>query len=648
MKTSCAGLPEKLIGRAADRLAATLANLPLEPGVYLMRDARAQVIYVGKAINLRTRVRSYFHQSGDSRAFIGLLDSMLDAIEVVVVSDERAALLLENSLIKKYQPRFNSMLRDDKNFLSLRIDLSGSDTKSKRDVRAKQFPRLSVTRRVKRDGARYFGPYTSALAVRETMKLVNQHFGLRSCTDRTFAARRRPCILHQMHRCSAPCTQAVDAAEYRQRVDEVALLLGGRHAQLVDSLQARMQAASLALDYERAARLRDQIRAVERVTRAPEARVGKVIDRDVVAYARRGPHMTLAIASMRDKLLSAPRVFAFSEAYVDDDEVLSSLLTQYYQGVNDAELPEEILLPIALADQSALQYWLGQRRRQVDGRYSLRLKVPARGDNLALLQGVQKNAQRALEEAQRRQDRKQESVTALAKRLHLQRLPRSLECFDVSTTQGQSAVASKVRFVDGAPEKAGYRRYIIKQVQGQDDFAMLYEALTRRLKRGLVDQDLPDLLLVDGGKGQLSVAIAACHDLGIHDLQLASIAKARLDTLENRGDDVSQRSEERIFLPNVREPLRLAKHSLERALVEQVRDEAHRFAITFHRQRRAKKSLTSALDAIPGVGPTLRKRLLKHFGSLRQLSQASVEEIAQVKGVSAALAQRIVQQLSGD
>ena len=630
----------KLSGTAQQRLAKQLQNLPQEPGVYIMRDALGQVLYVGKAINLRARVRSYFRSGGDGRAFILLLDGILSDIEISLVSDERAALLLENKLIKKLQPRFNSMLRDDKNFLSLRIDVSADPHKDSTS-KALRFPRLSVTRRIRNDGARYFGPYTSAQSLRQTLKLVNHHFGLRSCSDRSLNARRRPCILYQMGRCAAPCTEQVEVADYRKRVDDLLLFLGGRSDELVKILQQRMQQASEQLDYERAARLRDQIRALQRVVGDPQARQGKLVDRDFVGFARRGPNAVLAVATQRDKSLGQPQIFRLTDVVVEDVELLSSLLSQYYHKVADVDLPQELLLPMALTDGAALQMWLSERRKSIDARRSLKLLWPRRGAARSLLDAVQKNAGLALEELSRRQDQAQQSVVSLQKLLRLQTLPRSIECFDVSTTQGQSAVASKVRFVDAAPDKKGYRRFIIKKVDGQDDYAMLYEALTRRLKRGLQDKDIPDLLLVDGGKGQLAVAMQACRDLQIRDLQLAGIAKARLDALDKRGDDVSQRSEERIFLPHVRDAIPLKKHSLERALVERVRDEAHRFAITFHRQRRGKKSLGSALDAVAGVGPVLRKRLLRHFGSMRALRQASVGQIVEVRGVSKDLAQRL-------
>ena len=635
----------QLLGTVRDRLADLLKNLPQEPGVYIMRDAKGQVLYVGKAINLRARVRSYFYSAGDGRAFIALLDGILADIEVTVVSDERAALLLENRLIKKFQPRFNSMLRDDKNFLSLRIDVSQGSSRTEISP-VKKFPRLQVVRKIRNDGARYFGPYTSAQSLRQTLKFINRHFALRTCSDRTFVARRRPCILYQMGRCTAPCTEAVDPDAYRARVDEVLLFLAGQSEQLVGQLQLRMKQASEQLNYELAARLRDQVRALQRITGDSQARQGKLVDRDIVGFVRRGPNAVLAIAAQRNKALAQAQIFRFTDVLVDDSDILSSVLTQYYQGVADLDLPQDLLLPFALSDQHALQQWLSQRRQSTDARRRLRVLVPQRGVLKTLQDGVAKNAHIALEELARRQDQAQQSIVSLQKVLRLKKMPRSIECFDVSTTQGQSAVAAKVRFVDAIAEKAGYRRYIIKNVDGQDDYAMLYEALTRRLKRGLKDEDFPDLLLVDGGKGQLGVALAACRDLEIKDLQVAGIAKARLDALQKRGDDVSQRSEERIFLPNVREAILLKRHSPERALIERVRDEAHRFAITFHRQRRGKKSLTSALDDIVGVGPTLRKRLLKHFGSMKNLRAANAQAIAQVKGVSEQVAERIFSQLS--
>jgi len=631
-----------LTGSAADRLADKLAHLPTEPGVYLMKDAAGHVFYVGKAGNLRHRVRSYFHQGGDDRAFVQLLDQLLADLETVVVRSEHEALLLENQLIKQHRPRFNVRLRDDKNYLSLRLDDSGYAAVRRGQTidRARLYPRLEVTRRRQRDGARYFGPYTSALAVRETLRLVNHHFGLRTCSDRTLLNRQRPCIMHQMGRCSAPCCQTVSVDQYQARVADVVLLLSGRQSELCDLLADRMRAASAALDYEQAARRRDQLRAVARVMQAQVAPAGKLVDRDLVGFARNGTLLCAVLVPLRNGLLGAPRLHRFDDQLAPDAEVLSSLLVQLYQTVPDADLPDELLLPMALPDAPGLEHWLSERRRAT-GRPGVEVRVPQRGHGHELVDVAQRNAQTALAEAQRSSESRQQATLRLQRLLHLERAPRCIECFDVSNLQGQAAVASKVRFVDGVAERAGYRRYLIKNVIGQDDFAMLYEVLTRRLRRGLQEHDLPDLLLVDGGPGQLAVASAACRDLGVRALPIAGIAKSRVVDDGAYSSAAPVRSPERLYLADRKNPIVLLPHTAERALIERIRDEAHRFAVEFHRQRRRKRSLHSALEEIPGVGPKLSSRLLRHFGSVRELRRATPEQLQQVRGVSVQLAQAI-------
>ncbi|MFH1812261.1 MAG: excinuclease ABC subunit UvrC [Pseudomonadota bacterium] len=632
---------------ASERLHSILQHLPEAPGVYLMKNRRGEIFYVGKAIDLRSRVRSYFRASGDGRAFVQLLDQILEDIELVVVRDEREALLLENALIKQHRPRYNVRLRDDKNFLSLRIDLRGLEATRRGQAAARSdlYPRVTVTRRPHKDGARYFGPYTSAAQARETLRLLNRHFGLRTCSDRTFASRRRPCILYQMHRCPGPCVLEVPHDNYQRQVDDVMLLLGGAPDELVASLRGRMQEASTHLEFETAARLRDQLQAVEAALAVHAAPGGRLIDRDAFGLVRDGPLLALAVVPQRRNVLGAPRLHLFQDQVAPDAELLSSVLVQFYGDQDDAALPDEILVPWEPQDAAALRAWLRERGGRQGGRRTPQLKVPRRGDARQLVEVATTNARRALDDKLRQETQRLGALEALARRLRLPSIPRRIECFDVSTLQGQSAVASRVRFVDGEPDPSGYRRYAIRTVEGQDDFAMLHEALVRRLRRGLREDDLPDLLIVDGGKGQLAVAQAACRDLGMQDLWLASIAKSRLAPATQRGDDVAVRSDERVFVIGRKEAIALPPHSVECALVSRIRDEAHRFAITYHRTKRSRRSLGSALDQIPGLGPVLRRRLLRHFGSVRRLRDAEVTAVAEVQGVGAALAARVVAQL---
>lgn len=630
--------------RARERLASQLAHLPQEPGVYLMKDGQGKVIYVGKAINLRARVRSYFRDSGDERAFVGLLDELLFDLEVVVVGSEQEALLLENRLIKKFRPRFNVRLRDDKNFLSLRLDLGGPESGDPELAAVRRYPRLEVTRKVSKDGARYFGPYVSAAPLRETLRVVNRHFGLRTCSDRSFRGRRRPCLMFQMGRCLGPCTQEVPPGIYRQRLDDVVLLLSGQQEPLLTTLHARMTAASERLEFEAAARLRDQIRAVEHTVTTRVVAKGRLVDRDVVGFARQGNLLQIVVVPLRAQVLGQPSGHGFEDVLVADEEVLSSFLTQYYDRIADSELPDEVLTPLTPASCGALERWLRGRRRAAGAAYRRHLvRVGHRGEARRLIDMANRNAEVALADHQRTGQARHTALTGLQRLMGLARLPLRIECFDVSTLQGSQSVASRVLFVNAEPDRDGYRRYAIRHVEGQDDFAMLYEVLCRRLRRGVEDNDLPDLLLVDGGKGQLGVAMAAATDCNVTGLALAGIAKSRLQT--DPGGSRSQEprySPERLFLPGIKDPLPLRPHTAERALVERIRDEAHRFAITFHRQRRRRATLRSALDDIPGIGPTLRRRLLRHFGSARGVHEATADELTAVKGISPRLAEAII------
>jgi excinuclease ABC subunit C len=628
-------------------LLARVRELPTEPGCYLMKDARGEIFYVGKAQNLRARVRSYF-TGGDTRQFVAWLDQLLVDLDFIIVRNEKEALLLERTLVRQHSPRFNVKLQDDKNFIHLRLD-----TRPAPDDAAlrKRYARLTVVRGPKEDGARYFGPFHSATAVRSTLRIVNRYFGLRTCSDSVLESRKRPCLQYQIGRCPAPCVQPVP--EYTERVEDAALLLQGRTKELVDRLNGRMWLASDREDYEGAARLRDQIDAIETsLDRQHVMDVGRRRDQDVIAVARSGPLLEIVRLVVRDGGMRGTDHFAFDHQEFPTEELVGSFVGQLYVEREPEELPDEILLSIELGDDArALAVALGDRR----GR-RVQVRKPVRGHLRALVDIAQKNADNALTERMRKSETRQRGLDRLQSRIGMTRAPRVIECYDVSLFQGTDAVASQVCFVDGAPDKSRYRRYNIRTVDGTDDFLMLYETISRRLKRGLKDDDLPDLLVVDGGKGQLGVAIAAFKDAGApiggDGTWLAGIAKAR--TLDDDraarlggqnenlldGDEV-QRSAERLFLPGVKDPLALKPHSAERFLLEQVRDEAHRFAITGHRKRRKRRTLKSALDDIPGVGPAKRRALLSALGSVKAIRAASESELADVKGVGPKLAKKI-------
>jgi excinuclease ABC subunit C len=631
-----------------------LDELPAEPGCYLMKDRRGVVVYVGKAASLRARVRSYFDAGrGDDRFFIPLLDELLGDVDVIVTRSEKEAVLLENELIKKHRPRFNVRLRDDKDFIVLRLD------------ERHPWPRLEVVRARQRkaDGARYFGPYSSASSIRETLRVVNRHFQLRTCSDHVLEHRRRPCILHQIHRCPAPCVYEVPAGEYRQAVLDAVEFLEGREGELVERLRARMGEAAAALRFEEAARLRDQIQAVERSLEKQRVLMGDLADRDVVGLYREGPSLVLQILAMRGGKLQDARAYPFAEQEFPDAEVLSSFLALYY----DREpAPDEVLLPLEPENAAALAEVLSERR----GR-RVRFLTPQRGAKADLLEVARRNAEQGFRSWRERDDRREEALAALARALRLAKEPRWMECYDISTFQGALAVGSGVSMRDGEADKEGYRRYKVKGVAGQDDFAMLHEVVGRRLRRAIAEGAFPDLLVIDGGKGQLAAALAAAKDLGVPTkpspgnegapfVEMVGLAKSRLlegsalgtarvvgrrvrrgaasalaDAAEaaDRGFVAeSARSPERVFLPGRKDPVVLRQNSAELFLLARLRDEAHRFAIAFHRKLHRARNLTSVLEEIPGVGAGRRRTLLRHFGSLKRVKEATVQEIAAVEG----------------
>jgi excinuclease ABC subunit C len=602
-----------------------LARIPAEPGVYLMRNAAGEIFYVGKAADLRARLRQYFGATSDTRLFVSLLDRILDDIEVVITHTAKEALILENELIKRYQPRFNVELKDDKAFLHLRIDES------------KRWPRIDVVRRPRRDGARYFGPYHSASKIRETLKLVERHFRIRNCDELTFRNRSRPCLQHQIGRCPAPCVLPVDNDEYRQSVAEVGLFLQGRHTELLADLRARMADDAEALRFERAAQRRDQIRAIEGSLEPQQvAEVGRsrAIDRDVFGLHREGSLLEVALLLVRRGKLVGSRSFGFEDQEVPDAEVLSTFLNLYYHG--GAEVPEEVLVPVEPNEAAAVE----ERLEDMRGR-KVTLRVPRRGTGRKLLELAARNAEQAFVQGRRNDSVRNQALVKLKRRLGLANLPTRIECYDISIFQGGSPVASQVVFEGGVPLRSAYRHYKIRGVEGTDDFAMMREVLERRLKRGLAEGDLPDLLVVDGGKGQLGVVVALAGDMGIEGVDLAGLAKSRLE--EGPRDDEAglRRSPERVFRPGRKDPIVLRPHTDELFLMAQIRDEAHRFAITFHRKLRGKRSLGSALNGIPGVGPARRRALMQAFGSVRKLRDASEEALATVPGIGPALAREI-------
>lgn len=624
-----------------DRLREILERIPPDPGVYLMKDKKGRVIYVGKAASLKARVRSYFNRSGDTRAFVALLGRLLGDIETVVTNNEKEALLLENNLIKQHQPRFNVKLVDDKNYIVLRLDP------------AARYPRLEVVRRIGKDGAKYFGPYHSATAARATLAVVNRHFKLRTCTDHVLNSRKRPCLQYQIKRCDAPCVYPISQEEYGKQVQDVALFLEGKDDELLKRLQGRMREAASQQEYEIAGAVRDQIRALEATLEEQRVVSADFRDQDVVGLYREGDCVEVVVLHVRNGKLLGRRNFSFKEQEFPTEEVLSSFVSLYYD--LGAYVPDEVLLPLAIEDAAVKGEWLSEKRER-----KCEIVVPQRGPRRKLVELAQKNAASSFVTRRSKQEDTQAQLEKLQKRLGLKRFPKRVECFDISHIQGTATVGSMVVFLDGEPAKGEYRVFKVKTATN-DDFASMYEVLSRRFRRAKTAEEsearkgwvLPDLLVIDGGKGQLSTAMAALKDArvdtGMNGIDVVGLAKERLEAAaEDGAADARAKQPDRVFLPNAKDPIKLKPNSAELFLLSRVRDEAHRFAITFHKKLRRRRALRSALEDVPGVGLKRKRELLRAFGSLKKVRAASVEELARAPGMTLKAAEAVVRYFRGD
>lgn len=594
-------------------------SLPAGPGVYLFKSARGKVLYVGKAQNLRQRVRSYLTPGGDGRLRIPHLVERAADVDVLVTSSVKDALLLENELIKQHKPPFNVRLRDDKQYLALRLDPREA------------WPRLVPVRRFRRDGAWTFGPYTSSAAMREAVSNLRRIFPLRSCSDavfRDYARRGRPCIEYEMKRCAGPCCDLVDEAGYRELVEGTALFLRGRSEELARDLRGRMEQAAAEERFEEAARLRDRIAAVERTVERQQIVDDRPVDRDVFGLARRGGEVSVQVLLVRDGRVVGASDHGFSDVRLDDGEVMGSFLGQYYGGAEERPVPKEVLCDARVPDAEVLESFLAERAgRRVP------VRQPRRGALRELVAMAGRNAELVLERRLEARESVGAALEELKERLGLERLPRRIECYDVSTLHGTLAVASRVVFQDGQPCKGDYRRYRIREADPGDDYGCLREVMLRRLARR-ESEPLPDLLMVDGGKGQLGVVSAALEDLGI-GLDSLGLAKERdEESPKPRVRRSGGLKAERVFRPGRKDAVLLPPSSRGLLLLQRVRDEAHRFAIEFQRSLRRRVGLTSILEELPGIGPGKRRALLRHLGSLRGVREASVEALAAVPGVS--------------
>jgi excinuclease ABC subunit C len=603
-----------------------LGTLTARPGVYLMRNQAGKVVYVGKAKDLRARVRAYL-RGGDGRPHVEFLMRGVADFETLVTQNEKEALILENNLIKQYKPRYNIRLKDDKSYLSIKVTSQHA------------WPRILATRKIVKDGSRYFGPFSSAASARETLDVIEKYFLLRSCTDYNFRNRSRPCLQYQIKRCLGPCVLPVERAEYQQNLKQAMLLIEGKNQELLQDLRQAMKERAQRLDFEAAARIRDQIQAVEKTLEKQRMVSHLGADQDVFGIYREGGLIEIQVLLIRQGKLTGNQAYSFSDLEFSDAEIMESFLTQFYQG--ERFIPEEVLLPVEVEDREVREEYLSEKR----GR-KVMLLCPQRGDKRQLVEMALQNAVQSFRERHDQTRQREALLAELQQRLRLKKLPRRIECFDISNIHGTNAVGSMVSFRDGQPDRKRYRRYRIRAVatsSGGDDFAMMHEVLKRRLSRGLEENDLPDLVVVDGGKGQLGMAMAAMHQLGVKQIDVIGLAKMRVERAM-RSSEV-KRSEERVFVPGQSNPIILKRNTAALHLLQQVRDEAHRFAISYHRILRSRSALTSALDQIAGVGAARKRALLQAFGSVRRLQDASLEELLKIPSINERTAQAILEVL---
>jgi excinuclease ABC subunit C len=604
-----------------------LSSLPAKPGVYLMKDAADRIIYVGKAIHLRNRLRSYFHSSSGQTLKVRRLVEHIGDFEFIVTGSELEALILECNLIKKHRPRYNVRLKDDKRYPYIKISLQD------------HFPRIYTVRRMQNDGAQYFGPYTSSKAVRQTMELLRKLFPYLTCKREITGLDKRPCLYYHIGRCAGPCIGAISKEEYRVLIEQVVLFLEGRQERIVSDLQREMERAALELNFERAAALRDQIQALQIVIENQKIVFAAGSEQDVIAFARDDGQACVQTFFVRAGKLIGREYFVLTGTQDEDSrEIMTSFVKQFYDKA--AHIPSTILLQHNIDEAMVIEGWLRKKRGT-----KVTIRVPRRGKGRQLVKMVAENAVETLAQLRvewaAEQARQVTALDELQKYLNLEQAPTRIECYDISNIQGKSATGSMVVFVKGVPRKSDYRRFRIKTVDGADDYAMLQEVLSRRFKRVASESQrgaargqegwgiLPDLLIVDGGKGQLNAAREVMVELGVDHIPAIGLAKQR----------------EEVIMAGRRRPTLLPRDSEGLYLLQRVRDEAHRFAIQYHRRLRQRKGLTSALDEIPGIGPKRRQALLKHFGSLQAIGEASVEELAAVVGMNRAVAERVKEHL---
>jgi len=581
-----------------------VSSLPDLPGVYMMKSEKGHVIYVGKAKSLRKRVASYFLKTAGQSTKTASLVSHISDIDYMVTSSEVEALILENNLIKRHRPRYNVILRDDKNYPYLRLS-------------SEEYPKLTVVRGIKKDKAWYFGPYTSATSMRETLRLIRRVFPIRACSDEAFRGRKRPCLNYQIGRCLAPCVGFVSKEDYEGIVNDIRMFLEGKNRELARALGRKMAEASEMLDFESAAKIRDRINAVKKVLERQSITSGKLIDQDYLAVARKGDEAQAMVLFVRGGSVIGSKSFPFPKVGESSEaDILTSFITQFYS--DEKFIPEEVVVSVDVDDKALIETWLTERKGK-----TVKLIRPVRGERVKVLEMAIKNAELALKDRLGLEETGIKNLDGLKDALHLKNLPQRIEAFDISNIGGKEAVASMVVFENGRPKKSDYRHFRIKTVEGPNDYGMMAEVLLRRYGRLVSEgEKLPNLIMVDGGKGQLNVAVSVAKELKLEGVDIISLAKERGEATD------------RVFVPNVKDAKLIPKDSPVLHLLQYIRDESHRFAITHHKKLRGKNLKKTELLDIPGIGEAKAKALLKQIGSLDKVKEADKEVLSKVKGIT--------------
>ena len=592
---------------------------PHQPGVYRMLDTKGSTIYVGKAKDLKKRLSSYFIKKNNHDPKTMALLEMIKDFEIIITSSGHEAFILESNLIKEYNPKYNVILKDGKNYPLLRIDMNET------------YPAIQRVRKIKNDKAQYFGPYSSSNSVNKTLKQIQKIFKLRRCKNTQFKNRSRPCLNFQIKACLGLCCNDVSVVKYKRQVQDAILFLKGRSHQVVKKLKAQMKGYASSREYERAAEIRDTIFAIENILERQVVVSPDMIDRDIVAFAADRGRAVITVMIVRSGFLIDTAHYPLDLGFKEPDEILSAFLEQYYKHMEF--LPSIILLSRKIENKEEMENLFAKRKGK-----KVSIRVPARGEKKRLVEMAHVNASRELEKSLQKEEEERASISMLKDLMGMKNLPARIECFDNSNLSGQDPVSSMVVFKDGRPYKEGYRKFIIRDLDFQDDYAYMYQVLERRFLKDPSEMAYPDLLVVDGGKGQLSMAVAVLKELNIeNNFMVAGLAKKN----EAKGEEF-----DKIYIPGRSNPLNTSQARKALYLLQQVRDEAHRFAITFQRKRREKRAGLSILDTIPGIGPKKKKALLKHFKGITQMKTASIDEIADLPGMNKPLAKKVIQTLN--